>query len=88
MKNSKYKVTMCTFKDLPDNVKESQPDNGYLGKEYADYLIVKHNNKIIRIESDAMAQEDTTFKRDLKWVIEALEEAYNLGFRDGNGDKK
>jgi len=78
-----YTVEDCNYDELPEQIKTyCLPDNGS-GKEYASYLIVKHNGVIVRYESDAMEPEDVRFYRDLAWVADALLEAYKLGRVDG-----
>lgn len=70
------------FDDLTDAQKERASNNGS-GKEYATYLKIDHDGKILSIESDAMEPEDATFGRDLSWVGEMILEAYRLGHSDG-----
>lgn len=82
-----YTVTKCDYAELPETIKnpeflvDSLPDNGS-GKEYATYLIIKHNETILAVESDAMEREDAVFHRDLSWIKQALETAYKLGYED------
>ena len=78
------KVKMVSYEELPIEVKEFEmylPNNGS-GKEYATYLLVYHNDKLIRYESDAMEPEDVQFHRDLSWIEDAIVEAYNLGINE------
>lgn len=77
-----YEVKVVFSKDLSEEEKDFElPDNG-CGKESAHYLVVSYNDKVIRVESDAMEPEDATFFGDLDWVASALKEAYKIGFTD------
>ena len=71
-------IEQVSFEELTPEQQEYQPDNG-CGKEFADYLIIKYKGAIIRIESDAMESEDVRFCRDLSWIKDAIEQAYELG---------
>jgi hypothetical protein len=75
-------VLVMSFNDLPDDVKDEQPDNGS-GKEYASYLRVKYHGQEPVYYSDAMEAEDARFYRDLSWIKDALLEAYRQG-KSGN----
>ena len=75
-------VKVCRYEDVPEDYKENVPDNG-AGKEYATYLIVKFDGKVVRVESDAMEPEDCTFGRDLSWIPDAIQDAYVAGVEDG-----
>jgi hypothetical protein len=76
------KVTVIDYKDLPEEEKDNQPDNGS-GKEYASYLKVEIPGKSPVYYSDAMEPEDTRFYRDLSWVKDALLAAYQAGKESG-----
>jgi hypothetical protein len=76
------KVERLRFDDLSDDEKEMQPDNGS-GKDYANYLKVTHDGKVLSIQSDAMEPEDCSFSRDLKWIEGVLKACYELGVSDG-----
>jgi len=84
LNDEQYTVECCSYDELPEQIKEDYLSDNGCGKEYASYLIVKHNGTIIRYESDAMEPEDARFYRDLSWIKEALLEAYNLGREDSN----
>lgn len=73
-----YKVIGQAYEELSDAEKLGVSNNGS-GKEDAFYIRVTYKGKTIRLESDAMEPEDATFGRDLGWIKEALEEAYELG---------
>ena len=83
--NKQLTVEMARYDDLLPEYKESQPDNG-AGKEYASYLVIKHNGNIISVESDAMEPEDARFYRDLSWIQGMLVRVYELGRNDGEVD--
>ena len=70
---------------MPEEYKKSLSENGG-GSEYAGYLLVTHNEKVIRFESDAMEPEDAIFPRDLNWIKGAIEQAYELGKRDAEAE--
>ncbi|CAG9620849.1 hypothetical protein [Sutcliffiella rhizosphaerae] len=76
------KVNLVSFEDLSEEEKESQPNNG-CGKEYANYIKINDGEKTLMILSDAVEPEDATFSRDFSDVVEAIEEAYKIGYRDG-----
>lgn len=83
MKEKLLIVEIISFEELPSGEENFVSNNG-CGKEYANYLIVRYNGKIIRLESNAMEPEDVSFYRDLKWVKDAIEEAYELGRNEVN----
>jgi hypothetical protein len=68
MADSKYKVVM------------TDEDNGWSTQNI---LTVWRDGKAIREERDGGSPEDQSFYRDWKWVKDALEEAYELGLKDG-----
>ncbi len=90
-----YTVIVCNYDELLEKTIENPefltnnylPDNGG-GKEYAGYIIIKHNDTILAVESDAMEPEDATFYRDLNWIKKALELAYKLGYEDAEKGMK
>ena len=71
-------VKQQDYTELTEDEQENVPNNGS-GKEYATYLRVLYKGESIRLESDAMEPEDTTFYRNLGWIAEAILEAYHLG---------
>ena len=74
------KVKQVSCEELPEEAKT------FLGEipdsNYATYLLVYHNDKLILCESDSMEPEDTVFYRDLAWVGGAITQAYCLGRKD------
>jgi len=78
-----YEATMCDYDDLNKEQQNSQPNNGS-GKEYASYIVIKHNGEILQIKSDAVEPEDASFCRDFSWIVDALEQAYKLGLSDAS----
>jgi hypothetical protein len=50
--------------------------------DYSTYLLVYHNDELVRCESDSMEPEDAVFYRDLAWVSSAITEAYYMGKED------
>jgi len=69
------------WEDLTLEEQGWQPNNG-CGKEWASYLKVWHNEKVLYVFSCAMEPEDVRFYRDLSWVGPALEKCYELGRGD------
>lgn len=76
------KVNLVSFEDLTEEEKEIQPNNG-CGKEYANYIKITDGYKTVMILSDAVEPEDARFSRDFRDVVDAIEEAYKIGIRDG-----
>lgn len=68
MKYSKFEVTM------------EDDDNGY---EVRTTLKVVHDGKVLYEKFDGGEPEDNSFSRDWGWVPFAIEQAYELGFKDG-----
>lgn len=56
-------------------------DDGWVSRRK---LIIEHNGKIIREEYDGGEPEDQSFYRDWAWVADAIEQAYQLGVKDGS----
>ena len=79
---SEFEVKIVQFDELPPEIDKTSLSNNGSGAEWADYLLIYHNGKLIRWESSAMEPEDVRFTRDLRWVSEALEEAYEYGLED------
>ena len=46
-------------------------------------LVIRHRGEVIRVENDYMEPEDAMFIRSLAWIPDAIEEAYELGYKDG-----
>ncbi len=78
-------VKEACYDELPDEFKKTVSNNGS-GAEWAGYLIVSYNDKVIKVFSDAMEPEDAKFCRDLKWIKELIEEAYKIGLSEGLAD--
>ncbi|KYC67198.1 hypothetical protein [Heyndrickxia coagulans] len=76
------KVNLVSFEDLTEEEKEIQPNNG-CGKEYANYIKITDGYKTVMILSDAVEPEDARFSRDFRDFVDAIEEAYKIGIRDG-----
>lgn len=82
MNEENFKVELVGYEDLTKEQQIQQPNNGN-GREYANYIKVTHNGKVIDILSDAVEPEDATFIRDFSDVVDMIREAYQLGFEDG-----
>ena len=82
-----YKVEILSYDELPEEWKNNVPNDGS-GKENAGHVVIYYNGEIIKVESDAIEREDFTFFRDLEWVAFELEEAYNLGLKDGKKENQ
>lgn len=76
------------IKDYEDFTEEEQNNwcssNNGCGKEYADYLVVKYDNEIIFVESNAIEPEDVSFHRDLCSIPDIILKAYELGKGETN----
>lgn len=59
-------------------------DNGWSCRNK---LTVKHNGTVIIEEYDGGEPEDQSFYRDWKWVIPAIQKAYDLGVSDAQQDE-
>jgi len=76
----KFIIEIQRFENLTKEEQEQAANNG-CGKEYASYLRVVHNGRLILLESDAMEPEDARFHRDLLWIKDALQKCYEIGKR-------
>ena len=76
-------VEILDYDQLTEEAQRRQPNNG-AGKEYAEYLHIRHNGETVGLYSSAMEPEDVLFCRDLSWVVSAICEAYSLGLKDGS----
>ena len=83
----KFSVTLQSFDDLSEQEQDDAYNNGS-GKEYASYIRVKHNGATILLKNDAAEPEDATFSRDFNWIMQAIRQAYELGFNDGKQSLK
>lgn len=77
-------ITIEDFEDLTEEEKNNVPNNG-AGKEYANYIRIKHNGETLFLESDAMEPEDAIFIRDLSWIVDAINKCYEIGLAEGKG---
>lgn len=82
-----FEVDILQYSELPDEIKEDQPNNG-VGKEYANYIVINHSGVIKYVLSDAAEPEDASYSRDFGNVTSAIEQAYELGLSDGKANKK
>jgi len=71
-------IHMVSFGNLTVAEQNCQPDNG-AGKESASYIKIIHNGDTVALYSDAMEPEDASFNRDLSWITNAIQSAYELG---------
>lgn len=77
-----FEVTQSDYNALSKSEQNSVANNG-CGKELANYIRVERNGQTIYLENDAIEPEDARFSRDLSWVKEALDYAYQCGVHDG-----
>jgi len=75
------KVELINFDDLTEDEKEIVPNNGR-GKEFANYIKISDNGKLIALLSDAVEPEDATFRRDFNFVS-TFEAVYKIGIEHG-----
>jgi hypothetical protein len=78
---NEFSVTIEGFNDLSPAEQESMPQ---VGKQYASYIRVRCYGETVMLKSDAIEPEDKTFFRELSWIKEALEHAYETGFEDAS----
>ncbi len=50
---------------------------------YRTTMEIYHDGTLVRSESDGGEPEDNSFGRDWDWVPGAIQEAYDLGVKDG-----
>lgn len=82
MEGVTVKIELLDFDDLLDEEKEGVSNNGR-GKESANYIRVTHNGEVLFLENDAWEPEDASFRRDLKWIKDALMACYEAGKAEG-----
>ncbi|MBW2621303.1 MAG: hypothetical protein JRD68_00225 [Deltaproteobacteria bacterium] len=61
-------------------VKLEADDNGYRS---VTTMRIYHNGTLVISESDGGEPEDNSFGRDWNWVPGAIQQAYDLGLKDG-----
>jgi hypothetical protein len=72
-------VKIVRFDELPsEDVKNCYRDK-YNEEGYYNYLLVYYDDVLISHQSDKMAPEDATFRRDLSWIQTAIHDAYVYG---------
>lgn len=85
---AKLEIKIVSYDELPEEIdRDWGLSNNGCGKEYADYLLLYYNGKLLRCESDAMEREDACFYRNLSWIKDAVLEAYELGKSENKGVK-
>ena len=62
---------------------EEQQEDPY-GEDGHYLIITDDDGNVIRKESDCMEPEDASLYRDLSWVKDAIEQAYQLGLEARN----
>jgi hypothetical protein len=80
------KITIESFDDLSEEERSRAPNNG-VGKQWANYLRVTHDSDTLLLKSDAMEPEDTTFTRDMSWVVDVIRTVYQIGRGEPNEDR-
>ena len=75
-------VNELRFDDLTEEQQENVPDNGD-GKDYASYIEIRLDGKLVDTFSDAMEPEDASFSRDLSWIPAVIKAAYKVGLEEG-----
>jgi len=82
----KFEVSILDFKELPANLIEeyelAEDDFNWRA-----YILVTHNDEVILFRHDSMEPEDATFNRDLSWIAGAIQNAYELGLKDGKNNE-
>ena len=87
MSENKYTVELVEYKDLTPDEDCYLSENGR-GKEYASYIRIKHDGETFALYSDAMEPEDARFSRDLSWIIDALQTAFELGKKENSNERE
>jgi len=77
-----FEISTPEFYQLTPDEQSSVSNNG-CGKEYANYIRIQRNGETVYLESDAMEPEDARLTRDLSWVKEVIQYAYQCGKADG-----
>jgi hypothetical protein len=72
-------VEIAQYENLPEEWKLSVPSQN----KYTEYLVVKLNDFIIRVQPTIWEPEDCLFTRDLAWIKDVIEEVYSIGRQDG-----
>lgn len=82
--SERFKIVVCGFSELPPEVDRNDLSENGVGSEDASYLLVYLDGKLLRCESSAMEPEDVSFYRDLRWISQAIIEAWEaaLALRD------
>jgi hypothetical protein len=75
-----YTVEYVTGEDIPKRYR------GWDDLEYQTVLKITYNDGSTNYYSDEYEPEDVSFHRDLSWIIEELEQAYEDGYKDGRKD--
>jgi hypothetical protein len=78
-------VRVVDYNNLPENLQDTVPSS-YYEEIRTHYLLVEVDGNIIRVENDCMEPEDATFYRDLYWIKDAIEKAYEIGKDEGYED--
>ena len=80
-----YNVNVCDYDGLPDSEKDKWPPDSDCS-----FLVVEHDGKVLRVETDGGEPEDNMFFRSYSWIDTALLEAYKCGLKDAKvaGSKK
>lgn len=74
------KVELLDFDQLPPELQvRGIVSNNGCGRECANYLRITHGETLLFLGSDAMEPEDARFTRDLAWVKDMIEQAYEIG---------
>lgn len=78
----RIEVKILAYDELPESIDKGSLSNCGTGKEYANYLTIWHDDKMVDFQSDAMQPEDAKFSRDLNWIAAAILYAYDMGYGD------
>jgi hypothetical protein len=78
-------ITATNIEEVPEGIRDKVMDCFGNYGEYTVLLVIR-NGVVILQEWDGGEPEDNSFSRDWSWVPETIENAYNLGFKDGLQD--
>lgn len=74
-----FKAKYLKYSEVSEEERSSVPNNEYS----TTFLKVTLGDKVLALKSDEMEPEDASFRRDLNWVAELLEEVFKVGVLEG-----
>lgn len=71
--------TYYSYKNLPPKVKEIEYPPFQDTHDYNNYMVIEWGDGSIQVERDGGEPEDQLFGRDWKWVLPAIQKAFEEG---------